>query len=344
MNKALFFVFFLLSFQALAQSIEHDEISKIRHEYMEYKKQYSHTIETKNTNLHYLKWGDTPSHQTILWLHGSYNNAFEIEPFTTQLNLSKYNVIAVDYYGHGQTMIPSGAFSTQSLFDDINNLLDSLEIKKCIIGGFSRGAYLATMFYKKNPHRVSALILEDGGISPFLEHFRTLPSATLKAKLDNEIQKRPQELFEEYHTEEEAFQALYPYGESTANNWYKNFSYIIYLNGKYRIYKDLDKIYGMDSYENLSDLTQGILTSNPFANDLMVFPFFEVISAIDIPTLILEASSDNDLFLNSNYYLDLKKQNKYIQHHTFENSDHNIHFDQPKEFIQSIIGFLQSNF
>lgn len=308
--------------------------------YSSFTNKHSHFIETANTRLYYLRWGEAKN-PAVLWLHGSYSNGIEIEPFAEKLVAQGYQLIAIDYYGHGQTAIPEKSFSTQNFFEDINTLLHSLSIRDCILGGFSRGAYLAAMYYHDSPQKVKALILEDGGISPFLEHFSKLSDKELTKTIQQEIQNRPQELFLEYETEEEAYSAIAPYGETDINQLYKNFSFIRHENNKFRIYKDTDSLYGINSINNIRLLLQGQLTSNPFANDMMIFSFFQKIKEIHIPILLLEAKSEADPFPKSNYYLELAKSKQNITHNVFTQSNHTIHFEQPEDFIKSIINFLE---
>ncbi|MCI0920467.1 alpha/beta fold hydrolase [Sphingobacterium rhinopitheci] len=339
MTRWFFSLLLLVSFSGFSQQ---NEIEKSKNKFNQFIDVHGGHVKTKHTHLHYLQWGCT-NQKTLIWLHGSLSNAFEIEPFAKDIIKLGYRIIAIDYYGHGSTKIPADKFSATDLLQDINTLLDSLHIPTCTVGGFSRGAYLATMFYNKYPQKVDALILEDGGVSPFLEHFTTLSSEQLKTKVDEEIQNRPAELFEEYDHEEEAYCALEPYGETNKNQRYKNFSFIRFNKGKYVIYKDIDKLYGLDSYENISLLTKGKLFSNPFANELMLFPYYDIIATTTVPTLLLEASSKNDPFPNTSYYLNLKRTNNNITYNTFAKSDHTIHHEEPRKFIKALTKFLKYN-
>lgn len=342
MNRWLAIIFLIL-FTAFgyAQQRVNKEFQSVKNDYLQFSRKHSHFMHNGHHKLHYLQWGN-PKDPTIIWLHGSFNNALEIEPFALSITKLKFNLIAIDYYGHGQTPIPENDFSSSNLVEDIKELMDSLQIQRCIIGGFSRGAYLATLFYDEYPNRVNALLLEEGGISPFLEHFSVLSEEDLKIKLEEEIQNRPNELFIEYNTEEEAYNALKPYGDTLENQLFKNFSSIRFVNNTYVIYKDIDKLFGMDNFDSLNQLMKGTLTSNKFANELMLVPYYDIINAITVPTLLLEASSKNDPFPNHAYYARLSANNKNITHKLFAESDHNIHFEQPQLFIKTITTFLNT--
>lgn len=323
----------------VAQTIEDTDGREAKQKYTSFTSTHSHYIQTPNTRLHYLQWGnwDNP---TIIWLHGSMSNAIEMEPFAKAITAQQYNLIAIDYYGHGQTPIPTDSFSAQSLLADINTLLDSLKIQTCIIGGFSRGASFATLFYHYYPEKVHALILEDGGVSPFLAHYTILSSSDLEKRFNAEISDRPKELFEEYDTEKEAYTALKQYGESKRSQLYKNFSFIRPHNNKFVIYKDTDKLYGMNTLDNITALAQGKLYSNPFANELMLFPYYNTIDQANIPILLLEARSTSDPYPNSDDYEALKRNNPNTTHIVFRKSDHGIHYEEAKGFTKSIVKFL----
>lgn len=342
MNNLILTLLLLASISGFSQQKENPEMGKNKDKYVHYINKYGGYVKTNHTDIHYLQWGKN-NQKTFLWLHGSFSNAFEIEPFVQDIAKLGYRIIAIDYYGHGQTKIYGKNFSTNDLLQDINTLLDSLDISTCIVGGFSRGAYLATMFYNKYPQKVEALILEDGGINPFLEHYKILSPDALKTKFEQENENHPKALFEEYSTEKEAYDALKPYGQINKKQRYKNFSFLRFDNEKYVIYKDIDKLYGMDTYENISLLMQGNLATNLFANELMLFPFYNTIANSTIPTLLLEASSKDDPFPNTYYYSNLVSINNNIVHKTFSESDHTIHYDEPKKFKKTITQFLKNN-
>lgn len=341
MHKWLIFCLFIFPWNGFAQEENAKAMTQAKNTYSQYIHKHGHFGNGGKHKLHYLQWGN-PKHPTIVWLHGSMSNSFEIEPFVKEITALKYNLIAVDYYGHGQTPIPRGSFSAYDLLEDLKILLDSLQIETYIVGGFSRGAYLATLFYDKYPEKVSALLLEDGGVSPFLEHFSILSDEGLKTALNTELTTRPAALFEAYDTEEEAYKALEQYGETEANQLFKNFSFIRAVDGKFHIYKDIDILFGMDTYDNLHKLLHADLLTNAFANDLMSISFFDIIYHSTVPTLLLEASGKNDPFPKTDYYLRLSANNSKIAHKVFNQSTHNIHFEEPNKFLQTITTFLNT--
>lgn len=131
-------------------------------EFEQYEKQQGHYIQTDQVNMHYLEWGDKKN-PTLVWIHGTYSNGYELYEMIESLVAMNLHVLAIDYYGHGFTSIPQQDLSIYHVADDIKFLLDHLNIKKAIIGGWSRGGTISTAFYDAYPEMVQALILEDGG-------------------------------------------------------------------------------------------------------------------------------------------------------------------------------------
>lgn len=107
--------------------------------------------------------GENTKHPTLIWIHGTYSNAYEIYEIVEELVKMDLHVIAIDYYGHGFTEIPKKNVSIYDVADDIKFLMDKLKIENAIIGGWSRGGTISSAFYNSYPSAVKALILEDGG-------------------------------------------------------------------------------------------------------------------------------------------------------------------------------------
>lgn len=96
-------------------SIKKDSITQsnlyrqYKSEFEQYEKRHGKYIQTNNTKMHYLEWGNTKN-PTLIWIPGSYSNAYELYEIIEQLVQMNLHVIAVDYYGHGFTSIPQRMF------------------------------------------------------------------------------------------------------------------------------------------------------------------------------------------------------------------------------------------
>jgi pimeloyl-ACP methyl ester carboxylesterase len=98
--------------------------------------------------------------------------------FETQLeDLSDtYRVIAFDH--RARTDKWRGPYSLDDLADDVVELLDSLDIERCVLGGMSMGGFMALRFALRHQERLAGLVLIDtlaeAPVSPHEELFGNL--------------------------------------------------------------------------------------------------------------------------------------------------------------------------
>src|SRR5262245_30730040 len=71
----------------------------------------------------------------------------------------RYQVIAPDTRGHGDSEVPEGPYSIPGFAEDFIALLDTLKIKKACIVGFSQGGMAAQELATMRPDLVEALVL-----------------------------------------------------------------------------------------------------------------------------------------------------------------------------------------
>ena len=101
----------------------------------------------------------------LILLHG---NGESSGYFVNQIDrfANEYRVIAVDTRGHGASPRGNKPFTLETFADDLKNLLDSLNIEKANILGFSDGGYIAVIFALKYPERVASLVLNGANLFP----------------------------------------------------------------------------------------------------------------------------------------------------------------------------------
>lgn len=92
----------------------------------------------------------------IIFLHGYPLNRMIWSPLVENL-ATLARVILVDLRGHGNSPAPEGKYSMELMAADINNLMDSLKIKKAILVGHSMGGYVSLAFVKNYPDRLGGL-------------------------------------------------------------------------------------------------------------------------------------------------------------------------------------------
>lgn len=101
----------------------------------------------------------------LILLHG---NGESSGYFVNQIDrfANEYRAIAVDTRGHGASPRGNKPFTLETFADDLKNLLDSLNIEKANILGFSDGGNIAVIFALKYPERVASLVLNGANLFP----------------------------------------------------------------------------------------------------------------------------------------------------------------------------------
>jgi pimeloyl-ACP methyl ester carboxylesterase len=127
-----------------------------------YENAHGRYVTANGMRMHYLEWGASHG-MPLVWAHGSASTAFELRALAPRLVEMGYRVIAPSYRGHGKTQIANYDVSIYHIADDLVALLDSLKIPRAVIGGASKGGFVAAAVWDEYPERVAGLILHDGG-------------------------------------------------------------------------------------------------------------------------------------------------------------------------------------
>ncbi|MBS1772255.1 MAG: alpha/beta hydrolase [Bacteroidetes bacterium] len=314
-------------------------------EYLAYEKAHGHYIQTPNVKMHYLTWGK-PSGKALVWSHGTYGNGYEMFDFGDELAAAGYYVIAIDYYGHGLTPFADKEVSIYSVADDIKFLLDELHIKKAVMGGFSRGGTVSTVFYDAYPQYVQALVLEDGGSAPWAINAHKLTTDSLARQTINGFKQRgaPPRLFDD---QKDLF--TYQYARIGTNplfkkRFFESVTRLKYVDslGKWKINP------GMNDFVAQTNAEQDIMvTSRPFnaslfaATTVLVYPKV-IYRNLDIPMIIYDPVGPNDVFNfeEENTKLQLAHP-QYITHKVIQNGEHAVKDYHHAEFVQDLKDLLQ---
>ncbi len=308
-----------------------------RQAFERFEKVHGHFVQTANGRMHYLTWG-SPTGIPFLWAHGSLTNAYEMQTVADSLAKAGLYIIAIDYYGHGQTPIPPHEVSLYHVADDMKTLLDGLHIPKAVVGGFSRGGFIAAAFYDAYPDRVLGLVLEDGGSVATNAHYHTLSPAELEARVMAFEKERPAE--RTYATEREAYEAIRDPGSPGTE-----FELLAWIrqeaNGRWAVSPGLFKLFNL---ENPGQFLDNILrpTKVPlFAASMSLIEPRIIYRNLDVPLLILDAAGPNDPFPFTEANQALQRQHpKLITHRVYPDADHNIHHVNPRQFTRDVIRFI----
>lgn len=104
----------------------------------------------------------------ILCLHGHPGSAQSLSVFTNPLSC-RFQTIAPDLRGYGRSQ-SSADFQMHNHLDDLEAILDSLALKRCLVLGWSLGGILALELALRQPERVSGLILVATAARPWGNH------------------------------------------------------------------------------------------------------------------------------------------------------------------------------
>ena len=110
--------------------------------------------------VHALTFGNCDK-PVILALHGWLDNAGTFAPLAPLLD--NFYIIALDFPGHGLTLLPENSDSLNLHFyvDVISQIIDQLNEKAIILMGHSMGGAVASVYTSLYPSKVSKLILID---------------------------------------------------------------------------------------------------------------------------------------------------------------------------------------
>ncbi|MBS3912868.1 MAG: alpha/beta hydrolase [Bacteroidetes bacterium] len=119
-----------------------------------------HFIHGASVKLHYLDWGG--SGEPLILIHGLGDSPFLFEELADALK-KNFRVIAYSKRGHCKSEVFDSNFDNSTLVSDLKLLLDSLQIKKANLLGWSMGGNEITEFAIQYPERTNKLIYFEAG-------------------------------------------------------------------------------------------------------------------------------------------------------------------------------------
>ncbi len=142
-----------------------------------------HFIQGKTVKLHYLDWGG--SGEPLILIHGLGDSPFLFEELANILQ-GHFRVIAYSKRGHCKTETSDSSYDNSTLVSDLKLLLDSLQISKANLLGWSMGGNEITEFAIQYPERTNKLIYFEAGYDLSEEPFKAmLQSIRQSAFADN---------------------------------------------------------------------------------------------------------------------------------------------------------------
>ena len=128
-------------------------------------------IQTDRIKLHYMDWGG--SGQPLVLLHGLGDTPYIFEGIANSLK-ENFRIISYSKRGHGKSETTDSLYNNSTLVLDLKLLLDSLNIKKANLLGWSMTGNEITEFAIQYPERTNRLIYFEGGYDLSDESFKTI--------------------------------------------------------------------------------------------------------------------------------------------------------------------------
>ena len=142
-------------------------------------------IQTNGIKLHYLDWGG--SGQTLILIHGLGDSPYIFQDLAASLR-KNFRIIAYSRRGHCKSEVTEMLFDNSTLVSDLKLLLDSLNITKANLLGWSMGGNEITEFAIRYPQRTNKLIYFEAGYDlsdeAFTNILKTLPKSPLPDNSD----------------------------------------------------------------------------------------------------------------------------------------------------------------
>ena len=237
----------------------------------------------------------------IVILHGLFG--FSDNWVTHAKKFSTYfRVIIVDLRNHGYSPW-SDDFSYQLMVDDVKELMDDLEITKCILLGHSMGGKVAMHFAQSHPDFLEKIIVVDMGIKEYPLHHQHILKAFDSIDL-NKLSARS-----------EAERILSSFIESKG---------VVQFLLKNLYWRDKGRLAWRVNFKVLQASMSEILRSLPNKEVL-------------IPTLFIRGSL-SDYILDSDIQ-EIENLLPDSQLVTIENAGHWVHAEAPEEFTDAVLSF-----
>ena len=261
----------------------------------------------ENFKFHYSFRGDRAK-PLILFLHGFMGDSHEFNEVISLLS-DPFCYLTVDLPGHGRTKVMGGeeCYTMSNTAHALINLLDQLNVKQCFLVGYSMGGRLALYLTLHFPQRFSRIVLESA--SPGL---KTQGDRLERIQRDFELAKR---------LEECNFSTFLA-------NWY------------------IQPLFAsLKNHQNFDSLKQTRLQNNPFelAKSLRNLgtgcqpSLWDKLKNNKNPLLLLVGEYDAKFIaINS----EMAKLCPFAQLEIVRNCGHNIHFEDPKTFVENVWSFL----
>ena len=246
----------------------------------------------------------------ILFIHGFTGSSSDWKEIIPSIN-DNYQCITLDLIGHGKSDSPKDVsyYNSESINSQLKLIVEHITNQPIILAGYSMGGRVALNFAIENPALIKALILESTSAGIKEEHLR-IERINQDEKLAAFINDNSIAVFIDYWMNIDLFSTQ------------KKLPYEKLKNAREQKLQN-NKI-------GLINILKG------FGTGKMV-PLYDNLAFFNPKTLLVSGEIDKK-------YCDINSKMIKLfpsaKHHIIKYCGHNIHFEQPKKFIEEINTFL----
>jgi pimeloyl-ACP methyl ester carboxylesterase len=254
--------------------------------------------------LRYRQLGEAGNPDLVL-LHGGGLDSSDWQEVAPVLAAAGYRVTVPDQRGCGESdWDPEVRYGVEQSLSDLDGLLDHLAIDELVLVGHSLGAVGACVYTARNPGRVVACVMEDGGPA---DHTRpsSLESPTIV-----------------FDSEAHALAALGKSLPRVVPDWV--------LESRFRRFDDGRLTWRSDIGGRVRWSAEG--------GEPLIMGLWPYVEAIASPTLVIRGA-ESPLF-KSDYAERMVELNPMITLVTIREAGHLVHCEQPEAFAAEVLGFL----
>lgn len=258
----------------------------------------------------YTQQGDKEK-PALLFLHGFMGSAADWSGIVNSFS-NEYLSIAVDLPGHGKTVVMGGAekYKMENCATGLICLMDELKVNKCSLVGYSMGGRLALYLAVHFPDRFGKVVIESA-------------SAGLKTKQERQARVTHDEKLA-HRLEADSF-------EEFLREWYDQPLFASLRKDAGRFRKLLES--------RLNNDKAGLGLSLRVMGSGSQPSLWEELCKVGVPLLLIVGEKD-DKFLKIGR--EMAAECKTASLSIVSNAGHNVHFDNPEEYVNQVSLFLKN--
>lgn len=250
----------------------------------------------------------------LVMIHGLLSSLDTFLPLVPLLE-SQNSLLLVDLKGHGETPPEGLEYTAHAMAKDVNELVQSLGIKKFSVLGHSMGGRVALAYAELFPEQLEKLIIEDMGI-----HQRQVRTSA-RDEEKNTLAKSVEVTSLNFNSKDEIYPLISPLFSYAKNLLHTK---VTEMDGKFKLkfWPHVSVLFGYQG--NYSDLTNALIET-------------------DIPVMFINADPEQGSALAESCIEHIKKNVPRAKIVVIPNAGHSVHKTHPKEFVATVQYYLHES-